>query len=76
MKKEDFVLWFKDLRREDIPLVGGKCANLGELLGQIGVPVPNGFAVSAQAYKVFLERTGAGEKIKKSRTVVNTKLIE
>jgi len=65
MKKEDFVLWFKDLRRGDIPLVGGKCANLGELLGQLGVPVPNGFAVSARAYKVFLERTGAGEKINK-----------
>lgn len=63
MKKGDFVLWFKDLGREDIPLVGGKCANLGELLGQIGVPVPNGFAVSAYAYQVFLEKTRAGKKI-------------
>ena len=63
MKKRDFVLWFKDLGKGDIPLVGGKCANLGELLGRIGVPVPNGFAVSADAYKVFLERTGADKKI-------------
>jgi len=63
MKKGDFVLWFKDLGREDIPLVGGKCANLGELLGQIGVPVPDGFAVSAYAYQVFLEKTRAGKKI-------------
>jgi pyruvate,water dikinase len=63
MKKSDLVLWFKDLRREDIPLAGGKCANLGELFGQVGVPVPNGFAVSANAYRVFLEQTGAEEKI-------------
>ncbi|MBW1740353.1 MAG: phosphoenolpyruvate synthase [Deltaproteobacteria bacterium] len=63
MKKSDLVLWFKDLGREDIPLVGGKCANLGELLGQIGVPVPNGFAVSAYAYQVFLKKTRVGKKI-------------
>lgn len=63
MKKSDVVLWFKDLTKEDIPLVGGKCANLGELVGRIGVPVPNGFAVSAHAYKVFLEKTRADKKI-------------
>jgi len=63
MKRGDVVLWFKDVGREDIPLVGGKCANLGELLGQIGVPVPNGFAVSARAYQVFLKDTGAAKKI-------------
>ena len=63
MNKGDFVLWFKDLGKEDIPLVGGKCANLGELLGHIGVPVPNGFAVSAHAYQFFLEKTGATKKI-------------
>jgi pyruvate,water dikinase len=63
MKKRDVVLWFKDIGKEDIPLVGGKCANLGELFGRIGVPVPNGFAVSAQAYKVFLEETQAEKTI-------------
>ena len=63
MKKSDVVLWFKDLTKEDIPLVGGKCANLGELVGRIGVPVPNGFAVSAHAYQVFLEKTKADKKI-------------
>lgn len=63
MKKSDFVQWFKDLRREDISLVGGKCAHLGELFGHIGVPVPNGFAVSAYAYQVFLKKTQAGKKI-------------
>lgn len=63
MKKPDFVLWFKELGKEDIPLVGGKCANLGELMSRIGVPVPNGFAVSAYAYQVFLKRTNAAKTI-------------
>ena len=63
MKESDFVLWFKDLGKGDIPLVGGKCANLGELFGKIGVPVPNGFAVSAHAYQFFLEESGSTEKI-------------
>jgi len=62
MKKGN-VLWFKDLGKEDIPLVGGKCANLGELVSRIGVPVPNGFAISADAYKVFLETSKADKKI-------------
>lgn len=63
MKKHDFILWFKDLDKEDIPHVGGKCANLGELLGNIGVPVPNGFAVSAYAYQLFIEKTKANKVI-------------
>jgi pyruvate,water dikinase len=63
MSKRDFVLWFKDLGKEDIPFVGGKCANLGELVGRIGVPVPNGFAVSANAYQVFLKKTNADKSI-------------
>ena len=63
MRRRDFVLWFRELGKEDIPLVGGKCANLGELIGKIGVPVPNGFAISAYAYKAFLEKTKADKKI-------------
>ena len=73
MKKTEFVLWFQDLRRKDIPVAGGKCANLGELFGKIGVPVPNGFAVSATTYQAFLQRSGAEEKIDQilSKTDVN-----
>ena len=63
MGKHDLVIWFKDIGKEDIPLVGGKCANLGELIGRIGVPVPNGFAISAYAYKTFLEKTNAKKSI-------------
>jgi pyruvate,water dikinase len=63
MQKRDLAIWFKDLGKGDIPRVGGKCANLGELYGKIGVPVPNGFAVSADAYRIFLEKNRAPEKI-------------
>lgn len=63
MRKQDLVLWFRDLGKEDIPIVGGKCANLGELIGKIRVPVPDGFAVSALAYKAFLDKTKAHRKI-------------
>lgn len=56
------ILWFEELRKEDVPLVGGKCANLGEMINA-GIPVPPGFAVSAYAYKRFIEETGIKDKI-------------
>jgi len=56
------VLWFRELRKEDIPYVGGKNANLGEMT-QAGIPVPPGFAITAQAYKRFITETGIAEKI-------------
>ncbi len=71
MKRQDIILWFKDLKKEDIPLVGGKCANLGEVLG-IGIPVPDGFAVSSHAYKVFLKQTKVDEEIHDLLSEMNT----
>ena len=75
-EKSVFVLWFKELGKEDIPLVGGKCANLGELFGKIGVPVPNGFAVSAYAYKFFLEKTKADKQIESLLSKMNLSDME
>lgn len=49
-----FVLWFSEVDKEDIPRVGGKGANLGEMT-KAGFPVPNGFIVTAQAYFHFLD---------------------
>lgn len=63
MAKSRNVIWFKDLGKDDIPLVGGKCANLGELYGKIGLPVPNGFAVTADAFRLFLEKNHASDEI-------------
>jgi len=62
MSKEQFILWFKDLGKENVSLVGGKCANLGEMT-QAGIPVPLGFAITAQTYENFITETGIAEKI-------------
>jgi pyruvate,water dikinase len=60
--KKDIVIWFGDLRKTDIPLVGGKNANLGEMISA-GLPVPPGFAVTAYAYEKFIETTHIAKKI-------------
>jgi pyruvate,water dikinase len=55
-----FVRRFEDLRLVDVPSVGGKNASLGELISQLvplGVRVPRGFAVTAQAYREVLRRS-------------------
>ena len=62
------ILWFRDISMKDAHLVGGKNASLGEMyqhLTKKGVRVPNGFAVSAQAYRSFLRAAGLERKIKK-----------
>ncbi|MEM0057547.1 MAG: phosphoenolpyruvate synthase [Candidatus Bathyarchaeia archaeon] len=61
-KTDDFVIWFENLRKTDIPLVGGKNANLGEMMNA-GIPVPQGFAVTAYAFKKFIEETGIADEI-------------
>ncbi|MCP8308617.1 MAG: phosphoenolpyruvate synthase [archaeon] len=56
------VVEFEKLSKDDIPIVGGKNANLGEML-KARIPVPPGFAVTSYAYKRFLEETSLGDKI-------------
>jgi len=63
-RNEQFILWFEELGKKDIPLVGGKNANLGEMLNA-KIPVPAGFAISAYAYKHFIKKTGIAKKIYK-----------
>ncbi len=60
--KKDLVIWFENLRKTDIPSVGGKNANLGELINA-GIPVPPGFAITAYSYHKFIEETGISKKI-------------
>jgi len=60
--KEAYTIWFEDLRKEDVPIAGGKNANLGEMISS-GIPVPPGFAITAQAYKKFVEATGTANKM-------------
>ena len=72
---EEFNKWFEELRIEDVPSVGGKNASLGEMiknLGEKGVSVPSGFAVTAYAYKYMIEKAGVDVKIKEILSDLNT----
>lgn len=51
------IVWFADVERHAVPLVGGKGANLGELT-QANIPVPPGFVVTTHAYRQFIEVSG------------------
>jgi len=59
-----YVLWFDELRREDVNLVGGKSSSLGELTSSTNVPVPYGFATTAHGYREFMKATGLEDKIR------------
>ncbi|HHJ40491.1 MAG: phosphoenolpyruvate synthase [Methylothermaceae bacteria B42] len=61
-----FIRFFAELSIDDVPLVGGKNASLGEMYRQLtpkGVKVPNGFAITAEAYRYALEKAGAWEAL-------------
>ncbi|MBY0518154.1 MAG: hypothetical protein K2P81_14695 [Bacteriovoracaceae bacterium] len=55
---QKYILWFEDLSLKDVPRVGGKNASLGEMVRELrgkGVNVPNGFAITADAYRYFIK---------------------
>src|SRR3989344_9034123 len=56
------IVWFKDITKADVNLAGGKGANLGEML-RAGLPVPNGFIITAETYNKFLDTTGIRDEI-------------
>jgi pyruvate,water dikinase len=63
-----YIAWFRDIRLKDLPLVGGKNASLGELCGELtaaGVRVPNGFAITADAYTALLDESGQRSAVTK-----------
>lgn len=62
--KMPLVVPFSKIRKTDIPLVGGKGANLGEMISA-GFPVPNGFCVTSEAYRYVVEYNDLAPKIKK-----------
>jgi len=74
-KNKELVLWFKDLEIKDVPLAGGKNAALGEMfsnLTPLGVNIPNGFALTAFAYRYFFDKTGLDKKIREILADINT----
>ena len=61
------IRWFSETSMDDVPLVGGKNASLGEMYRELageGVRVPNGFATTAAAYRHYLESTGLDRQIR------------
>lgn len=65
MQARDYIRWFDSIRLGDVAVVGGKNASLGEPYAGLcaqGVRVPNGFALTTQAYRDALTATGAWEE--------------
>ncbi|MFN7088399.1 MAG: PEP/pyruvate-binding domain-containing protein, partial [Candidatus Paceibacteria bacterium] len=69
-----FIVWFKDISMKDVALVGGKNAALGEMYSKLqsrGIRIPNGFAITADAYRYFLKSAGLEKKIKEVLASLN-----
>jgi pyruvate,water dikinase len=62
-KQDALMLWFDEIGKEDVPLVGGKSASLGEMTSKTKIPIPYGFALTAEAYRLFLRKNGLDGKI-------------
>ena len=66
-KAQALVLWFEDVGMDDVSLVGGKNASLGEMIQQLtpkGINVPGGFATTAYAYLYFIQQAGLEPKLR------------
>lgn len=77
-KSSQAILWFDQVNNNDVQYVGGKNASLGEMyvaLRDLGVRVPNGFVVTAKAYRDFIRETGLMDIIKKELTGLDTSNI-
>ena len=66
MSTSGYVRFFEDFGIDDVPLVGGKNASLGEMIQKLagqGVRVPHGFAITAAAYRYMLDEAGAWDRL-------------
>jgi len=69
MNKARYIRWFSELGIEDVPLVGGKNASLGEMYRELvpkGIKVPNGFAITAEAYRDTLTEAGIWDALRET----------
>ncbi len=70
-----FIKWFADITIDDIPLVGGKNASLGEMVRELashGVKVPDGFAITADAFRHFIREAGIDERLRATLADLDT----
>lgn len=73
IERDEYIIPFERLGRDKNFSVGGKNAQLGELMSRLGVPVPKGFAITAWAYKRFIEENNLQERITKLINSVDIK---
>ena len=74
-KRSGYILWFNEIGIDDIPLVGGKNASLGEMCRELagkGIKVPDGFAIAAEAYRHVLRDAGLDKKIQEILSDLDT----
>lgn len=84
--KDKYILWFKDILAKDVALVGGKNASLGEMFSQLtkkglpagrqGINIPNGFALTSEAYWHYLKANKIDKKIKDIFAKLNSKNLK
>jgi pyruvate,water dikinase len=67
----ELVLPFSAVNKEMVDWVGGKCANLGEVLNCAGLPIPAGFAITSRAFEVFLAHNDLVDEINKLKMEVD-----
>jgi len=72
-------MFFSEINKGDVPIVGGKNASLGEMYSNLtskGINIPNGFATTADAYRYFLDYNGIDKKIAKIFSEVDLNELE
>ncbi|MBP1910161.1 phosphoenolpyruvate synthase [Methanolobus bombayensis] len=75
MKGSKYVSWFEEISIDDVPSVGGKNASLGEMYRELtkkDIKIPNGFAITADAYWHVLESAGILDELKKTLEGLDT----
>src|ERR1700693_1718639 len=73
MRSSEYVRFFEEFASDDVPLVGGKTASLGEMFQKLsgqGVRVPHGFAITAEAYRYMLDKAGAWDRLHPDRAAL------
>jgi pyruvate,water dikinase len=75
-RPDGFIKWFSEITIDDVPRVGGKTASLGEMVRELagrGVKVPDGFAITADAFRHFIREAGIDERIRAALADLDTR---
>src|SRR3989344_5170005 len=68
--REKAIVWFNEVGKGDVALVGGKGANLGEMVN-VTLPVPFGFIITSYSYFAFIKKARIEDKIKNIISLIN-----